>query len=184
LSRTYPLPESLRDSLKQPFGVLIPDSQVTKEAVASKLAGRNRIIVSVGDRTTERMKQLHIFCNLEIVDGIEKRHVRDSISYAGDEHRHFNVKNPAGVLTEEALDSVKQSLNLITSDPKKSIRIDIEGEEDLLTLAILAIFPEQTIVLYGQPNEGLVIVGASGDARDLARKTLTQMGVRLQSTLK
>ena len=56
------------------------------------------------------------------------------------------------------------------------------GEEDLLTLPILAFFPEQTIVLYGQPNEGLVIVGAMGDAKDLARKTLSEMGVRSQPT--
>ena len=183
LSRSYSLPESLKDTLRQPFGVLIPDSQVTKEAVSSKLIGRNRIIVSVGDRTTERMKQMHIFSNLEIVDGVEKRQVRDSlVSYSGDKERLFSVNNPAGTLTDEALDAVKQSLELITSDPKKPVRIDIEGEEDLLTLPILAFFPEQTIVLYGQPNEGLVIVGAMGDAKDLARKTLAEMGVRSPPT--
>jgi uncharacterized protein (UPF0218 family) len=185
LSHSFILPESLKESLRQPFGVLIPDSQVTKEAVSSKLVGRNRIIVTVGDRTTERMKQLHIFSNLEIVDGVEKRQTRNSsISYSGDEQHHFVVKNPAGSLTEEALGAVNQSLKLITNDPKKTVRIDVEGEEDLLTLAILAMFPDQTIVMYGQPDQGLVIVGAMGDARDLARKTLAQMGVRLQSIMK
>jgi GTP-dependent dephospho-CoA kinase len=185
LSHSYTLPESLKESLRQPFGVLIPDSQVTKESVSSKLVGRNRIIVTVGDRTTERMKQLHIFSNLEIVDGLERRQSRNgSINYSGDEEHHFTVKNPAGTLTQEALDAVKKSLELITCEPKKTVRVDIEGEEDLLTLAVLALFPEQTIVLYGQPDEGLVIVGAMGDAKDLARKTLAMMGVRFQQTMR
>jgi GTP-dependent dephospho-CoA kinase len=156
---------------------------VTREAVSSKLVGRNRIIVTVGDRTTERMKQMHIFSNLEIVDGLEQRQVRSSlVSYGGDKERHFNVKNPAGTLTDESIDAVKRSLEMISSDPKKTVRIDVEGEEDLLSLTVLAFFPDQTILLYGQPNEGLVIVGAMGDAKDLARKTLAEMGVRSQST--
>ncbi len=182
MTRTYSLPESLKDSLRQPFGVLIPDSQVTKEAVSSKLVGRNRIIVTVGDRTTERMKELRVFSNLEIVDGLEKRQPRSSlVSFAGSNERHFYVKNPAGTLTDETVDVVKKSLDLITSDSRKTVRIDVEGEEDLLALLILAFFPEQTIVLYGQPNEGLVIVGAMGDAKDLARKTLAEMGLRSQA---
>jgi uncharacterized protein (UPF0218 family) len=185
LPQSYALPESLKESLRQPFGVLIPDSQVNKEAVSSKLIGRNRIVVTVGDRTTERMRQMHIYSNLEIVDGIERRQSRaNTVDYSGDTEHHFVVKNPAGSLTDEALEAVKQSLKLITADPKKMVRIDVEGEEDLLVIAILALYPEQTIVLYGQPDQGLVIVGAMGDARDLARKTLAQMGVKLQSLLK
>jgi GTP-dependent dephospho-CoA kinase len=171
----------MRDALRQPFGVLIPDDQVTKEAVASKLVGRNRIIVTVGDRTTERMKQMQLYSNLEIVDRIEKREVRSvALPYSGEQDRQLKVTNPAGSLTDESISAVMKSLELIKSEPKKTVRVEVEGEEDLLALPVLAFFPEQTIVLYGQPNQGLVIVGAIGDARDLARKTLLAMGVRNQ----
>ncbi len=179
MTTSYALPESMKDSLRQPFGVLIPDDQVTKEAVSSKLVGRNRIIVTVGDRTTERLKQLQIHCNLEVVDGREKRESRNGpLPYVGEKERQFKVSNPAGSLTDETLEAVGKSLELIRLEPKKTVRIEVEGEEDLLALPVLAFFPEQTIVLYGQPNQGLVIVGAIGDAKDLARKTLIAMGVR------
>lgn len=177
---SFQLPESARDSLKQPFGVLIPDSQVTREAVSSKLVGRNKIIVSIGDRTTERLRELRIFSNLEIVDGREKRAARSSgaTAFSGSSDRLLNANNPAGSLTDEALGAVSKCLELVKSDPKKSVRLEVTGEEDLLTLPVLAFFPEHTIILYGQPDEGLVIVGAMGDARDLARKVLASMGVQ------
>jgi uncharacterized protein (UPF0218 family) len=181
LSQTYRLPDSAREPLKQPFGVLIPDSQVTREAVASKLVGRNRIIVTVGDRTTERLRDLKLYSNLEIVDKVEKRQERTEVVFSGVKERQLLAKNPAGTLTDEALGAVKTSLELIKAEPKKTVRISIEGEEDLLALVVLAYFPEHTIVLYGQPDQGLVIVGAMGDAKDLARKTLHEMGIREQS---
>lgn len=180
MSQTYRLPDSARESLKQPFGVLIPDSQVTREAIASKLVGRNKIIVAVGDRTTERMRDLKVYSNLEIIDKVEKRQNRVEVIFNGPKERRLSAKNPAGTLTDDALDAVKKSLDLIKADPKKTVRIVIDGEEDLLTLTILAYYPEHTIVLYGQPDQGLVIVGAMGDARDLARKTLQEMGIRAQ----
>ncbi len=181
MTATYGLPDSLRESLRQPFGVLIPDSQVNKESVSSKLAGRNKIIVAVGDRTTERMRQMQLHTNLEIVDNLEKRQRRNETPARNNaKEREFNVNNPAGSLTDESLQAVISSLDLIQSEPKKTVRINVEGEEDLMTLPVLAFFPEQTIVLYGQPDEGLVIVGAIGDAKDLARKTLKAMGIRHQ----
>jgi GTP-dependent dephospho-CoA kinase len=180
LTQIYRLPDSAREPLKQPFGVLIPDSQVTREAVTSKLVGRNRIIVTVGDRTTERMKDLKVYSNLEIVDNAEKRQSRPQIVFTGSKERQLSAKNPAGSLTDEALEVVRKSLELVKTEPKKAVRIDIDGEEDLIALAILAYFPEHTILLYGQPDQGLVIVGAMGDAKDLAKKTLHEMGIREQ----
>ncbi len=184
MSQTHRLPDSAREPLKQPFGVLIPDSQVTREAVASKLVGRNRIIVTVGDRTTERIRDLKVYSNLEIVDNAEKRQHRPEVTFTGPKERQLSAKNPAGTLTEETLQAVKTSLELIKTEPKKTVRLVIDGEEDLVALAILAYFPEHTIVLYGQPDQGLVIVGAMGDAKDLARKTLHEMGIREQPSRK
>jgi uncharacterized protein (UPF0218 family) len=179
LSGTHPLPESLRASLKEPLGIFIPDSQVTKEAVSSKLFGRNRIIVAIGDRTNERMKEFKIFSNLEMIDGSEKRVKKDSIPpFSGDKERLLKVNNPAGQITEESLAAIRNGLELIRSNPKKAVRIEVDGEEDLLVLPVLAFYPEQTIVLYGQPNEGLVITGASGESRNIARKALEEMGIR------
>ena len=47
--------------------------------------------------------------------------------------------------------------------------IEVEGEEDLAVLPIIILAPEDTTVLYGQPNEGLVLLN-SADLKDQAQK--------------
>ncbi|MHB1908841.1 MAG: DUF359 domain-containing protein [Nitrososphaerales archaeon] len=157
---------------------MIPDSQVSKESVSAKLIGRNRIIVAIGDRTTERLANLHVYANLEIIDGLEKREMKEPQAFKGSEERLLKASNPRGVVTEEAVDAIRKAFDLIMAEPKKPVRIVISGEEDLLALPVLGLYPEQTIVLYGQPDEGLVIVGATGDAKDLGRKVLEQIGIK------
>ena len=38
------------------------------------------------------------------------------------------------------------------------VRITVNGEEDLLVLPVCIHAPDNAIVMYGQPNEGLVLV--------------------------
>ena len=53
----------------------------------------------------------------------------------------------------------------------------VEGEEDLLTLLITAIFPINTMIFYGQPNKGLVIVKIDNYLRKYANKLLNEIGI-------
>lgn len=48
------LPDSLRNQLKIPLGVLLPESQVNKENIQNHLS-ENSYVITVGDRTTEKM---------------------------------------------------------------------------------------------------------------------------------
>jgi len=51
----------------------------------------------------------------------------------------------------------------------------VEGEEDLLTLVVMVTAPLGSLVVYGQPNEGLVLVEVNGEAREKACLFLENM---------
>ena len=55
------------------------------------------------------------------------------------------------------------------------VRISVNGEEDLLVIPVCVYAPENAIVMYGQPNEGLVIVKITPEIRNKTQKLLDSM---------
>lgn len=55
------------------------------------------------------------------------------------------------------------------------VRITVMGEEDLLVLPVCIYAPDNSIVLYGQPNEGLVLVEVSTEIRNKVQTLLNLM---------
>ena len=80
------------------------------------------------------------------------------------------VKNEAGTISEEAVEAIKRAIK-----DKESVRIEVEGEEDLLGLPAMLYAPDGWYVLYGQPNEGLVAVEVNEKSKALAEKFLEMM---------
>jgi uncharacterized protein (UPF0218 family) len=165
----HPLPNDLRLRLKRPLGSLLNNSNISRDRLLLELEGAD-LTVSVGDATTELLLSLGFFPDVEIVDGREMRRDRDPPPSA---YRILiPVSNPAGCLTDEAIDAVSEALR-----SEKPARILVEGEEDLLTLPVLACYPIGTVLCYGQPNSGLVVLHIDEKLRKLAVSFLRQMGV-------
>jgi len=82
----------------------------------------------------------------------------------------LHVKNPAGGITSEAFNAIKDALT-----SKKKTKIFVEGEEDLLILAAINQAPMGTYVLYGQPDEGAVLVEVNAKTKDLVEKIFAEM---------
>lgn len=159
------------------MGDLILESSLNKELLSGRLLKADGLLVSVGDKTTERLIGYRVVPDVQIIDGIEGRMPRDRLKFEGRADRIFHAKNPAGVITKEALTALSDALKSLETQPKQAVRVEIEGEEDLLVLPVVAFFPEGTTVTYGQPGEGMVIVEAKGSSRELARNTLSEIGV-------
>lgn len=172
--KEFQVPQSVRDKLKSPLGRLIPDTLVNTRLLTSYFSLHN-LTVSVGDRTTERLHELGFVPTLEIVDSREKRISRKSPSWSGNEDCLLKAKNLAGSISTEALWSLKKCLSLSESGGKK-LRLEIEGEEDLLALPVIAFYPDGAITFYGQPNEGMVIVSTE-DSRKRCRDLLSEIGI-------
>ena len=66
------LPDSLREQLRIPLGLLLPIGQDNKENI-QKYISDNSYIITVGDKTTEKMIEYGIIPSLQIIDGFEKR---------------------------------------------------------------------------------------------------------------
>ena len=162
------LPDDLRDQLKNPLGNLISDNDPNKENIIKKISTES-IIITVGDRTTENLLQLGIKPQIQIVDGLEKRNKRvvpndDKIN------TELFCKNPPGEITDESIQVIQKAFS---SEPP--VRIIIDGEEDLLVIPVCIHAPENSIVMYGQPNEGLVIVTITPEIRAKVQKILDTM---------
>jgi uncharacterized protein (UPF0218 family) len=161
------LPDNLRDKLKKPLGNLVKDSDVTKESVLKNIPAGS-FVISVGDATTEKLIKFGIMPSLQIVDGVEKRVKRDLPS--GNVKTTLNCNNPPAEITTESIKTIKKAFQ-----STKPVRIAVNGEEDLLVLPVVVYAPENAIVLYGQPNEGLVIVSITAEIRNKAQSIMDSM---------
>jgi len=161
------LPENLRDQLKEPFGILIKNSEITKQSI-SKYAAQDSLVITVGDATTDKLIELGITPSIQIVDGLEKRAKR--IPPSVKVTTNLTCNNPAAQITQESMDAIK----LAFSSPKP-VRITVVGEEDLLVLPVCVLAAEDSIVMYGQPNEGLVIVKITSEIKNKAQSIIDLM---------
>ena len=160
--------ETLREELKTPLGELVKDSNPDKEQIIKKIYSE-KIVVTVGDATSELLIKMGLVPFLQIVDGKEKRHERD-LPINDSVITTINCKNPAGEITQQSMDTIKKSLN-----SKPPIRIIVDGEEDLLVMPVCLFAPENCVVMYGQPDEGLVIVEITSQIRQKVQNIVNSM---------
>ncbi len=161
------LPENLRENLKKPLGQLLKDSEITKDIVLKNM-GSNVFLITVGDATTERMIKLGIIPSLQIVDSLEKRQERNLPG--GMVKTSLTCNNPPAEITDDSIAIIRKAFDMY-----KPVRIIVKGEEDLLVLPAVLFAPENSIVMYGQPNEGLVIVKINEEIRNKAKAIMNSM---------
>lgn len=126
------------------------------------------LIVSVGDVVSENMTQHGIAINVAIVDNRVMRRSRQPIALKAD--KTIYVKNSPGTITEEAWLVVKKVM-----EQKQLVKIVVDGEEDLLALIALFHAPLNALIVYGQPYQGIVIIKATKQKKQKARRILEAM---------
>lgn len=131
-----------------------------------------RLVVTVGDACTLDLVERGRMPDVAIVDfktkREERRDYRAKLARVGE--KVLCVSNPAASLKHEvwrALDEAFKS--------GERVRVEVQGEEDLTALAAIALAPEGTAVLYGMPNEGVVLVRVDKAARAAVHDLLARM---------
>lgn len=158
------LSEEGRAYLKQPFGRLVKDQDVQNYLISIP---KNAILITVGDRTTERCEDAGLSPFVEIVDGKERRErVSKKLQYM----KEVKVSNPAGMITEESVNAIAEALN-----GKVRVRIIVDGEEDLLVIPCIIHAKPGSIVMYGQPGEGLVSLKVDKKAKERVKRLIATM---------
>ena len=155
--------------LKKPFGELIPDHDLSERRIRATIKGA-KLVVAVGDATTERLVSFNVIPDIAVIDGKERRSTTNHQgSYPA---RELRCANPSGGITQEALDILRKAVT--DSHP---VRVIVEGEEDMLALPLFWMVPEDSVVLYGQPLEGLVAVKITASKKDEAKDLMDRIGI-------
>jgi GTP-dependent dephospho-CoA kinase len=165
----YVVPERLKDTLKGYIG------QLVDEPTLLRLLKKEKCIVSVGDQVTYTLLKHGFSPVLCIVDFILERkpycqEMKTLIKGFGT--THLRIKNPPGTITDELWDAIENVFSHLEDGP---VCIEVEGEEDLASLAAIYLAPPGVTVIYGLPNKGVVVVKATTAHKQKVKEVLDQM---------
>jgi uncharacterized protein (UPF0218 family) len=173
LSIHIELPEELRPLMKKPLGTLyVGKGSDTIEKFIGELASPTRLI-SVGDVTTFHLLEAGIFPDICIVDNRTKREpvaTHMSTRNMDKVYEEISVDNPAGIISDELIKTLCEAFAA-----RKPIRIFVRGEEDLATLPVILLAPVGAVVLYGQPDEGVVFVKVTREKKRELREIFEKL---------
>jgi hypothetical protein len=171
----YAVTPELRVKLKEPIGELIKGSFSETMAKMKELKEKEKPpkIISVGDTVTKNLHDYGVGVDLAVIDYQCMRKKFQPVIYTA---ATVTVKNPQGTITQEAIEAIKEALK-----SQKHIHIIVDGEEDLLTLAAVLYAPENAVVIYGQPYEGIVVVKVTPEKRAEASEFLKAMEIGSKS---
>ena len=145
------LTEKLRLELKSPMGLLIEGDV---ESVMGRLLPmiENKRVISVGDVVSQNLIDRGVYPELVIVDG---RNLRAEIGDVIDCDDTTTVENPQSEITGELWVAIER---FFKDKTKRFKKILVEGEEDLAVMPAVLHGDGDTVVLYGQPGKGVVII--------------------------
>lgn len=146
----YVLPEDMRDALREDFGEVVVDD-ILLESISKADS-----LVTIGDVVTLFALENGIVPKLSIVDHVTQRDGDQDFKdrLAGfDEQMEIYVNNPAATITVKLWEEIEKA-----SEGYEAVRIVVDGEEDLASLAAISLFPEGTTVIYGVPNRGAMVI--------------------------
>jgi len=175
-----PLKDEHVNILKKPFGLLIKQEEISKDKIFC-LIKESKMIITVGDATTEKILSFGLMPNLAIIDGMERRikrseseilNLKNTFSSKNHIYNQYQCKNTKGTISKEAYLIIKK----ILFEEEQAI-IFIEGEEDLLALPVFALAPLDSIVFYGQPLEGIVMVKINDDTKNKSINLIESIGI-------
>ena len=164
----WAVPTALRARLAEKYGPVY-----TGPDVARHLRGLG-VFATCGDRVTEQALRAGVVPLVAIVDYKTQRNEpipADAFRTLAD-RRHVRVVNPAGLLTADLRRAVREMVE------QGGGLIEVDGEEDLGSLALVESLPAGATVIYGIPGEGVSFVRVDADAKDRVRELIARMEPR------
>lgn len=163
------LPDNLRDFLKKPVGQLVDEKELLE------LLQKEKYIVSIGDMVTYTLLKNEIepvFC---IVDYKTRRgecssEMIELIKSFG--NKSVIVENPPATISDDLWNVIEMAYETLEIG---SLRIEIEGEEDLASLAAIYMAPSDVTIIYGLPDKGVLVIKPTPENKRLVKEILDKM---------
>lgn len=159
------VPAARRDLFAFPYPIAIwrdpPRSVELAVSIAEDFGARR--IYTVGDVVTANFISNGHMPDAAAVDFKTRREERVEVLAAFP--RVIRVRNPPGYITEEAWAAVEEALRT------RGTLLVVEGEEDMLALAFLALAPDDSAVVYGHYRGALIVIpaGKYKEIKDLVK---------------
>jgi uncharacterized protein (UPF0218 family) len=171
--KIYCLPDELKLELRKLHGELYRgDGQDTARQIIKNLKNPTKVI-TVGDIVTFNLLNAGLVPDISFVDERTKRVPAADHIMHGTMHPRFTtitVENPPGIITEGLLREVSKAM-----DSDNPVRIFVKGEEDLAALPAIAMAPLSSVVIYGLPDEGAVVVKVTPDKKKEIQSLIVKM---------
>jgi uncharacterized protein (UPF0218 family)/phosphopantetheine adenylyltransferase len=160
-----------RAGLKTPKGEVfaVKDGPPEKRVVSKIREESPECVITVGDVTASTILKEGYTPKVMIVDGITKRGPFEEQFSA---ERVYKIYNPAAMIYPEAWSVIDTAIQ----DESTSL-INVEGEEDLMGFPAVLLAPDDSAVLYGQPEVGIVWIPINEENRKIAKDLLEEMPV-------
>jgi len=159
----------MREDLKTPLGELIRGDVSDNVVVLREMLEEKKppCFATVGDFVTFYIMESGLDPDLAVVD---HRVMRQDVEPFKFRREKVTVSNPAGTIKAEAQRVLWDAITL-----KKRLGVVVEGEEDLLVLPLMAMMPIGSVIVYGQPREGMVVVTLTEERRRWAKDFMAEM---------
>jgi hypothetical protein len=174
------LPNHQRQHLKKPIGKLLKgaDHSLTWAALqAKKFIQKNDppLIITVGDITTHSFITNKLPLNIAVLDFKNRRkkianplHLPLFLSKA----TVSQTTNPSGTITKKLVKTINKAIE--NGLKGKTQIITLQGEEDLSVLPLILFAPLESLIFYGQPEQGLVAVKVDLQTKKQTKKLLNR----------
>ena len=146
------VPEDKREIFKECLGSELKESELINH--------KTNKMITVGDVVSLTMRRNGIRPILSVYDGYTERHEMTDFAALVEGEEKEVVANPAGTITDELDEAVRNALTAGTTD-----LIRVEGEEDLALMPCILHAPEGTEIVYGWPGKGMMVITTDGTIR-------------------
>lgn len=174
-NKVLKLPLLLRQELRQPFGQVFNHHSVEKVGwqITQLIKKQKPVFVfSVGDIVSYSLIKNNFLPSLIFFDRKTKREkISPAVKRTLEIKRPIKIVNYPGTINLKSFNKVKIAVSKILTK-KRSFRVLVQGEEDLLVLPLILLAPLKTLIIYGQINLGSVVVEVTQEVKNKAQKIL------------
>ncbi len=160
----------MRSYLKEPLGVLLEGGpeEIAKQLGEILRCKKPKLFASVGDISSGNIVEMGIQPDIIVIDHRVMRAEVEPMSLCN--RTAIRARNPPGTINIEAWRALEKAVRL-----KRSVTVIVEGEEDLLVLPLIELMPVGSLITYGQPQEGMVVVDVTEERKRWAQGIMIQM---------
>lgn len=158
----------MRAELKKPLGTLLEGEPEINVRRVSEILDKPVMLASVGDFVSRHLIEKGVDPNIIVIDF---RIMRSDVEpYQLGDRLAIPAKNRKGTIDASLWKALRKAIML-----KRKTSVIVEGEEDLAVIPLIELMPLGSMIIYGQPNQGMVLVHVNEEMKRWAEKFLKRM---------